>query len=617
MRFPRLKGQKASDRYPRSRHRSMRITIAVSFSLIAIVIMILMSVILYKQFENSSTAAAEENADSVLNQTKLSFEDYLRSMRRVSDAMYYSAIKGTDFTDGVLTDEFNLMYEAEKDNVISIALYAQDGRLLNAVPVSSEKSGVDVTEQAWFTGALNMVENINFSSPHVQNLFDESTGQYHWVISVSRAVEIDYSGVTELGVLLVDMDFGSIRQMIEKANNGSNAGYIYLCDSDGNIIYHPKQSLIDAGLYSEDNMTISGRFDGSYTEDGNITVIKSVSYTGWKLVYVIPSENIGIGAGGFRYLIVLIISLAIIGILLVNRLVSIRIASPLEKLDKSVKKLEAGNLNADIYIGGSSEVEHLGRRLQSSVYTINKLMSDMVIEQEEKRRSELDALQSQINPHFLYNTLDSAIWMIEDERYDGAVRMIKELARLMRISISHGRAIIPIRDEIAHAESYMNIQLIRYKESFAIDFKVDEDILDCSTVKLVIQPLLENAIYYGVQALQGEGQISVHAYRSGDDICIDVTDNGVGMEPGKADDVLSEKAIVRHRSSRHGNGVGLYNVHNRIRLRFGEKYGLKIISEPDEGTTVQIRLPYIPYSDDLESKLNKRDQDKKEGDADA
>jgi len=190
-----------------------------------------------------------------------------------------------------------------------------------------------------------------------------------------------------------------------------------------------------------------------------------------------------------------------------------------------------------------------------------------------------------------YNTLDAIVWMIEGERYEDAVFMITQLASLFRISLSRGKTIISVEDEIKHAKNYMNIQKIRYKNSFAIDFSIEEEILHCCTVKLVVQPLLENAIYYGVEGMDGEGEIHVKGYRKEDDIYIEVSDNGLGMPQDMVEQLLTDNNRVR----KHGSGVGVINVHNRIRLRFGKPYGLEIESMPDEGTTIRIHLPYIPY----------------------
>ncbi len=594
------------------KHRGIQMTVALAFTLVAGVIMILLGIILYGQFYIRASSMMSEASERFLSQTKRSFEDYLRTIRRISDAMYYTAIKNTDMAEDSLDEELNLIYESSKDSLVGIALYSQRGELVSAVPVSTQKEGLDVTVQPWFVRAVGQVENLQYSTPHVQNLFEEPMGQYHWVISMSRAVELNRSGVPEMGVLLVDMNFSSVQQILEKANSGNSEEYIYLCDQDGGIIYHPKLRLINAGLFEEDNYTMADRSDGTYLDNFNgenrLSVIKTVSYTGWKLISVIPVSGYGVGMGRMQYLVVLIISMSILGVVIINQFVSTGITGPLVRLDNSVEGLERGDLESEIYIGGPREVEHLGRTLESSVYTIKGLMKDLVSEQEEKRESELDALQSQINPHFLYNTLDSVIWMIEGRHNDEAVYMIKQLARLLRISISHGRTIISLGDELNHARSYMNIQKIRYKNTFQVNFDVPEELLSCCTVKLILQPLLENAIYYGVQGMDGDGEITVRGRRTGDDVYIEVEDNGLGIPEEILDVLLDRERRGEASSCSHGNGVGLINVHTRIQLRFGADYGLRVESEPDEGTTVSIHLPFIEYSDDVEGGMSSSDK---------
>ena len=544
-----------------------------------------------------------ESTGQLLNQTAINLEDYLRNMRRISDTMYYSVIKNKDLASDTMDEEMNLLYEANKDNLISIACYTGDGQLVAAVPVANEKEQVNIITQQWFTDAVGQMENLHFSTPHVQNLFDDPTYRYYWVVSLSRAVELTSNGTSTLGVLLVDMNYSSIEQILKKANVGNSSEYVYLIDGKGEIIYHPRQKLIYTDLYQENNIEAAGYEDGSTEEifqgEKRLVTVKTVSYTGWKIVSVVPMSSFDMGMTGTKYFVIMLVTVSMLAVILLNQLVSASIAMPLKKLNNSVKEWETGNMNPSIYIGGSMEVEHLGCTLRSTVEQIRQLMQDIVVEQEEKRKSELDALQSQINPHFLYNTLDSIVWMIEGERYEDAVFMITQLASLFRISLSRGKTVISVEDELKHARNYMNIQKVRYKNIFEVRFDIDPEILQCCTVKLVVQPLLENAIYYGVECMDGDGEIDVNGYRREDDIYIEVRDNGLGIPEDEVEQLLKENNRVHKR----GSGVGLLNVHNRIRLRFGEEYGLEIESEPDEGTTVRIHLPYIVYTLEEQERL--------------
>ena len=576
--------------------QSIQMTIALSFTIVSVISMGILGISLYNRFVNKMEDMTTQSAEQLLNQTAINLESYLRNMRRISDAMYYSVIKDKDLATDSLDEEMNLLYEANKDNLISIACYTNDGRLVAAAPVATEKNNLDIVDQEWFTEATGQMENVHFSTPHVQNLFDDPSYRYYWVVSLSQAVELTSGGNSTLGVLLVDMNYSSIEQLLTKANTDNASEYVYLMDGSGELIYHPKQKLIYTDLFSENNLVAASYEDGSHKEeyDGEkrIVTVKTISYTGWKIVSVVPMSSFDMGISGMRMFVILLMSLSMLMIILLNQFVSANIAKPLKRLNDSVKDWEAGNMNPDIYVGGSLEVEHLGKTLRSTVAQIQELMHDILVEQEEKRKSELDALQSQINPHFLYNTLDSIVWMIEGERYEDAVFMVTQLASLFRISLSRGKTIISMEDELKHARNYMNIQKIRYKNKFTVEFQVEDAILSCCTVKLVIQPLLENAIYYGMESMDGDGEITVVGYRKGDDVYVEVRDNGLGMPDEMVDALLTENNRVR----KHGSGVGLINVHNRIRLRFGEPYGLEIDSCLDEGTTVRIHLPYIAYS---------------------
>jgi len=587
----------------RKKPLTIQFTIAVSFTIISACTMLFLGVGLYHLLVGRMESMTTESTQQLLNQTAINLENYLRNMRCISDTMYYSVIKNKDLSNDTMDNELNLLYEANKDNLISIACYSNEGKLVAAAPVETEKTNLKIVSQGWFVDAMNQMENLHFSTPHVQNLFDDTSYRYYWVISLSRAVELTYKGKTVLGVLLVDMNYSSIQQLFDKVNMDNTSEYVYLIDNNGEIIYHPKQKLIYTNLYKENNLRAAKYEDGSHNEiflkQHRLVTVKTVSYTGWKIVSVVPVSAFNLGLQGTKLLFIMLISFTILMLILVNQLISARIAKPIKKLNNSVMEWDSGNRHPNIYVGGTQEVEHLGKTLRSTFLQVNRLMDDIVVEQEEKRKSELDALQSQINPHFLYNTLDSIVWMIEGERYRDAVFMITQLASLFRISLSRGKTVISIEDEVKHAQNYMNIQKIRYKNAFQISFEMEEEILSCCCVKLVLQPLLENAIYYGVENMDGEGEIQVRGFARNGDVYLEVSDNGLGMTSEAVEQILTENDHVHKR----GSGVGLINVHNRIRLRFGQGYGLEIESEPDEGTTIRVHLPFIPYSLETQNNL--------------
>ncbi|OYP00504.1 hypothetical protein CG709_11480 [Lachnotalea glycerini] len=436
------------------------------------------------------------------------------------------------------------------------------------------------------------IENLHFSTPHVQDLFNDSNFRYYWVVSLSRVVSLTYEGNTSRGILLVDMNFSDIEQLFSKVNT-KGEGYVYLTDSEGELIYHPKQKVIYSNLMKENNQEAAQYEDGNHMEyfegEERAVVVKTVGYTGWKIISVTPIKEIAINLNQFKYFTYIVLAVSIIVIIIGNIVISEKITNPIRKLEHSVKDLENGNLNSIIYTGGSHEIQHLGRTIYSMVNQMKHLMDDIVKEQEEKRKSELDALQSQINPHFLYNTLDSIVWMVESQRYQDAISMVTALASLFRISLSKGKNIISIHDEMEHAKNYLKIQKVRYKDQFNVVIDIAKEIEEYSTIKLIVQPLLENAIYYGVESMRDEGIITIKGYETENDIYIEISDNGMGIPKEEQLLLLTDNSRARKK----GSGIGLINVHQRIKLYFGEEYGLQIKSELDEGTTIVIHLPKV------------------------
>lgn len=581
-------------------------TLMLVVSGISLVTMFLMGIIMYMRFSTLSRQETIESSRKLMEQTGETMEDYLVNMRQISDAVYYNVVKENDFHDAreEIQKGMNLLYEANRDKLRTIAIYNSDGSLMAAEPVATQKEDPDVTRQEWYQSAMEEMENIHFSTPHIQNLFEDSTFRYYWVISSSRVVELTENRDSQMGVLLVDMDFSSISRMMNQINEVGNGQYYYLCNSDGDIIYHPRQIQISDGISRENSIKAASYKDGVYDETFEGTqrkvIVNTISYTGWKLVGVIPYSIFTHEMLNIRYFIAMVTLLMAMMLTIINRVVAERISRPIRKLNHSVMEYEAGK-KPEIYIGGSWETRHLGYSIQSSYEKSEKLMQEIVWEQNERRKSELDALQSQINPHFLYNALDSITWMIEGERNDEAAFMISQLAKLFRISLSKGHTIISVKDELQHAQSYMNIQRVRYKDAFSVTFDVEPELEKYCAVKLTLQPILENAINYGVDPMDDCGEIRVCVRKEGELLVLSAEDNGIGMSEEEVELLLTDN----NRVPKHGSGVGLINIHNRLQILFGKEYGLVIESEPDEGTKVSIQIPAILYTEENRKILEK------------
>ena len=579
---------------------SIRYTIYIYFTVSALVAIMLIGISLYGRLSSQLTATIQEENQAMISQVNRSVDSYLRTIMKLSDSLYYGVVKNADLSAEPVTNEFTLLYDNNKDYISNIALLSKEGELLEAVPAARLKTGFDVTGEEWFNNTLKRTDNLHFSTPHVQYIFDTNENQYRWVITLSRAVEITQGTSTDQGVLLLDISYGSLQQLLDNINLG-NGGYLYMISSGGDLIYHPQMQLIDAGQV-EENIDVAASYrDGNYREvyqgEKRDITVKSVGYTGWKIIGVTPEKGFSLNNLKTKLFMVFIIAFFLFILVVINAYISSRITTPIQELEKSVNALEAGELDTEVYMGGSYEIRHLGRSIGDMARRIQVLMEDIVAEHESKRKSEFDTLQSQINPHFLYNTLDIIVWMIENEQKNEAVKVVTALARFFRISLSKGKSIIPVRDELEHVRNYLMIQQMRFKNKFSYKIDSEPDAMNLASLKLMLQPLVENAIYHGMEFMDGDGEIEVHAYLENGDLWFTVRDNGLGMTKEQVDSLLTENA---HISSKRGSGIGVKNVNERIRLYFGEHYGLTIESEPDEGTTIRIHLPAVSYQEILE-----------------
>ena len=576
--------------------KSFQFILSLSFTLVSVLVILSVTIGYSKKFTDSTEKLVMNNNRIVLEQVNLNLDDYLHNMMSISNVVYYRIIKPSDIGQPQkvsMSNKMKLIYDANITYLVSISILSKEGEIIAAQPFSRKKASSDPSKEEWFIKADKEIENVHFSPPHVENLFVDSDNIYHWVISLSRSVELIRNGQVERGILLVDMNFTGIEKSCKDVELGES-GYVYIVDSNGEIIYHPNLQLIYGNIIKENNVTAASYSDGSHLEkfDGEerVVTVKTMGYTGWKIVGVSPRSDIINLYRDSSYYFWLIALAASAILILANLFLSSWVTNPIKQLERAVQELERNNMEGKIVVNGTYEIQHLGKTLQSMAENMRKLMRDIVTEQEEKRKSEMDVLQSQINPHFLYNALDSIIAMIESRRYEGAVTMITALAQLFRISLSKGKNIILVKDEMEHVKNYLIIQKIRYKDKFEYRICMNEDVAKYSTIKLILQPIVENAIYHGMEYMYGDGEICVRAYKGEEKLYMEVEDNGPGMTKEQVESLLN--GILKSSRSK-GSGIGFANVQERIKLYYGAEYGITLESEPDEGTLVRICLPLI------------------------
>ena len=475
-----------------------------------------------------------------------------------------------------------------RTDVAAVTTYDSAGNLLDCRTLEHEPRET-IYENLSFQGQwLSKYGEGYISQPHVESIFP---GWYPWVVTMIEPLERD----GEEAWVALDLRFASISSYINNVGIGQH-GYCFLMDESG-ILYHPQQQLIYSQLKSEDTDTLADLPDGTYSESNVIYVLQTVEGSPWRVVGVSYVDELVTSNLWENFWLLALAAVAVLLAALVSSIVISRALSrPLKGLSRAMRQFEK---NADTFtyapVGGAREVQELSESFGHMVVKIQHLMETVRREEINLRKTELKALQAQINPHFLYNTLDSIAWMCEQGRNDEAVQMVNALAQLFRISISRGHELIPIRSELRHAESYLKIQKHRYKNQFSYRFDVDESCLDFLCNKITLQPIIENAIYHGINGLVDEGEIVITLRADGSDVVFTVADNGVGMEEEQI------QAILRKERSDH-TGIGIKNVNDRLKIYFGEGYGITIDSEPDVGTTVTIRMPQVREEGEYENR---------------
>ena len=549
--------------------------------------MVIFTMVLFlNTYQQSLVRSAQTSSRQAVEQVSNTVAGYVSDMDGLL-TLVKDTLEETDRDDQLRREFFEDLLLIRTD-VAAVTTYDSAGNLLDCRTLEHEPRE-NIYENLSFQGQwLSKYGEGYISQPHVESIFP---GWYPWVVTMIEPLERN----GEEAWVALDLRFASISSYINNVGIGQH-GYCFLMDESG-ILYHPQQQLIYSQLKSEDTDTLANLPDGTYSESNVIYVLQTVEGSPWRVVGVSYVDELVTSNLWENFWLLALAAVAILLAALVSSIVISRALSrPLKGLSRAMRLFEK---NADTFtyapVGGAREVQELSESFGHMVVKIQHLMETVRREEINLRKTELKALQAQINPHFLYNTLDSIAWMCEQGRNDEAVQMVNALAQLFRISISRGHELIPIRSELRHAESYLKIQKHRYKNQFSYRFNVDESCLDFLCNKITLQPIIENAIYHGINGLVDEGEIVITLRADGSDVVFTVADNGVGMEEEQI------QAILRKERSDH-TGIGIKNVNDRLKIYFGEGYGITIDSEPDVGTTVTIRMPQVREEGEYENR---------------
>ncbi|SCY07240.1 two-component system, sensor histidine kinase YesM [Paenibacillus polysaccharolyticus] len=543
----------------------------------------------------SSERLLSQNYNTLLNdltkQTNIRIDEFLKEIEKITllasnglsdslSATHEGSFPIQDFLR-VSNEEneisaYNILmnYIMMKDRVFSIYLYNMNGgQDLFVSPHQPIDKAFNVRNELWFKKFMHEDERTITLTTRVDKQLENK------VLAVSHARKIhDVTNGKLLGVMVVSIDIKFIEIVNRNLQEGLRSRFMII-DEDEKIVYNVNDQLI--GTLFRDNVRPS--------EATNVVVKSPLSQQKWTTYVYMPLEELTadgriLGKNLVTLAIVMSLFAAVISIFL-----SHVITRPIKKLLNNIRLVEKGQFEQVQDIRSRDEIGHLSTRFNRMSHELKRMVERMQQEEVEKAAAEMRALHDQINPHFLYNTLGSVKWIASMQQADKIVDMTDALISMLRYATKSDGSLVMIREELTHIAHYVTIQNVRYYGSIQMKYEIDENLLQYAMPKMILQPIVENAFFHGLAEIEEDGVITIRIGSQEEDICIEVCDNGTGMDQSMVRGLMEEK----HETGNGGRGIGLYNVQRRIQLHFGEPYGIQVKSEVGKGTTFAILLPAI------------------------
>jgi two-component system sensor histidine kinase YesM len=576
--------------------KSLRTKFIMAFVILSTIPMIILAFFSYRVYLDILQRNIQSYTSEVIDRVDRNLEIYLSDLERILELRsdYYNVqfIKLSQAGDVEGNRKYSFRLWENLNNIKQFKTDLRDVTITTLGGVTIGCYGVthtDLSQNELFQTLVNRTskeDSMAIWGPHPDWLGGE-------VFSVGRAIRGDYDNF--LGIMSIDVDVELLNRICGNIRLGKS-GYIMLADENGRIIYHPKPELIGKSLsFLLGNSSIADKKEGFTTKIGpgnQMITVKTFSQANWRIVGLSNRFELATEMQKITGLSLVIISITLIVLALTAIFFANLLTNPLKELQQSMR-LASENLNTNVKISTTDEIGQLGESFNQMLARIRQLMEQSVSEQKKLRRTEMIALQEQIKPHFIYNTLDLIIGLLETNKNEDVINTVEALGKFFRISLSHGQELITIREETEHVRNYLYIQKIRHGDKYNYDLEIEEQLLKLKTIKLILQPLVENAIYHGVRQLeQPGGLIIVKGYAIGENVYFEIIDNGQGIPVSIVENItncLQGTTTVENEK----RFFGLRNVHERITLAFGKEYGLKIESVINRGTKITVHIPLI------------------------
>ncbi|MEW4353569.1 sensor histidine kinase [Streptococcus pneumoniae] len=549
---------------------------------VAVTMLFLLGIVGAVYYHTSSSVirdTTEQSTQNTISQSGQFVQSYLEKLKETTSSLAGNDLVKLYAEDSTAQHEENLrklfdtILSTDRD-LISAVLVTKLGHLVSTDEAVSMKTSSDMMKEAWYQAAIHE-HAMPVLTPARQNLSESSD---KWVVSITQEV-VDEKG-ENLAVVRLDIAYDTLSRYLDSLQLGED-GFTFIINSNHEFVYHPEKSVYSS---SQEMKALEPYIEAQngYVNQGSVYVYQyQIPQSDWVMIGVASMENLHelqrkimmsfVGTG----LVVLVICL--LGIWFILR----HWIRPLRDLQETILEIGNGNASLRAKEEGAPELVDLAQQFNRMLDQVDKLMLAVKEEEQNVRKYELQALSSQINPHFLYNTLDTIVWMAEFNNSEKVVDVTKSLAKYFRLALNQGNEQIALKDEIDHVRQYLFIQKQRYGDKLTYEIEEDARFDDFQLPKLVLQPLVENAIYHGIKEIKGQGLVRVSVKEEGESLVVSISDNGRGFI---AHDT-TENLLVRL------GGVGLKNVDQRLHLQFGDNYRMDIDSKQGSYTRISLYFP--------------------------
>lgn len=574
---------------------SLRTRMVLSNIVVALIPFLIFSIVSGFVFLDHAQKTAEEHSVQLIHQVSNSMDVYVETIEKMVN---YIQLELQDTPFFTMESEGASGWDSETAYIRSVLEnVANSHREVAGIFIATKEdlyvstgmsriSRDPFQNERWYREASENPEEIQLISVVTgRNIVTNRSYSIDDVFSLAKAVQDPETGEV-LGVILLDIRHDIIQSSINGVTIGEK-GFVFVMDQEDNIVYTPVNGIV----YRVNPKWVKAMEPMSVQIQGGSYQIRSElsPYTGWRTVGVFSMDEVMSSVNTIVYILFTCVIISLVLVVIVSFKFSRTLTNPIFKLKRLMKQAESGDLTVRFNFQHNDEIGELGQSFNHMIARIDQLIQMVYVEQENKRTAEMKSLQEQIKPHFLYNTLDTISWMARDYDAEDIVRLVDALTNMFRIGLSHGKDIITVKEEITHVSNYLYIQKIRYKDKLNYVIHVDESLYAIEVPKLILQPLVENAIYHGVKAKRGGGTITITGVPEGENLVFTVQDDGAGMLQEKVEELnrrMSERSVLDEKKS-----FGLFYIRERIQLCYGKGYGVHVESTLGEGTRVTITLP--------------------------